>query len=229
MRLLQEKQKYLNLLNFFEDYPVLQIRSIGNSALVLGRSDREWLFVCSDSEQELKSLAQMLHAKEKCFAAVEDWMLPLLARDKQVAWTLTTNQYFLPGENSLPRQEFTVSPLVEADADTVYTNSEYKEFLTLEYVSDRIHRGLSASIRVGDQPVAWVMTQDDGAIGFLHVLNSHRKKGYARALTIALSTMLREKGRLPFACVKETNQPAISLMNQLGFVKDKRVHWLGLL
>ena len=42
--------------------------------------------------------------------------------------------------------------------------------------------GPSAGIRDSGKLVAWLMTQDDGSIGVLHVLDDYRGSGYAYRL-----------------------------------------------
>lgn len=227
-RLLREKRRNVNLLNFFDDYPVLDLRVAGDSALICGRSDRDWWYVSSSSEAELRELLKTLQPEDRCFAGVEDWMLPILSQDRQIAWILSTYMYFLPDDVSLPQTETYASSLEEGDASAIYSNSEYKEYISVEYVQDRIRRGTGFAVRDNGSPVAWILTQDDGAMGFLHVLPGYRKRGYGRSLTIILSRLLRQKAKIPFACVKETNIPAIRLVADLSFVKDKQIHWLEL-
>jgi len=227
-RVLQDRNRYFHVLNFFEDYPVLELRIAGDSALVRGASDREWLYTISNNPREFEDLIATLSEADRSFAAVEDWMLPILTQNRKAEWMLSTYQHCLPEEVSLPETDIFITELAPQDAAVMYENSEYKEFLTNDYIQDRIQRGIGAAVRVEGQLVAWILTQDDGAMGFLHVLHPYRKNGYARALTIHLSRLLRRQQKLPFACVKETNTPAISLLQRLGFEKGKRVHWLEL-
>jgi len=50
----------------------------------------------------------------------------------------------------------------------------------------RITNGESSCIQESDKLIAWAITQDDGDIGFLHVLPEHRKMGYGRIVTMDL-------------------------------------------
>ena len=74
-------------------------------------------------------------------------------------------------------------------------------------------------------PLAWAMTHDDSAIGFLHVLEAYRRQGFAYELTVYLIHQLRQQGKIPFVHIEETNLKSIHLAMKLGFRKDRRVHW----
>ena len=84
----------------------------------------------------------------------------------------------------IPKSEFEASPLSLADAETIYNNSEYKEALSIDYIKDRITNGSSVGLYEKDQLVAWGMTQDDGGMGFLHVLPECRRKKYGYNITL---------------------------------------------
>ena len=70
------------------------------------------------------------------------------------------------------------------------------------------------------------ITQDDGAIGFLHVLPEYRLRGYARDIIIDLSKKVRKQGKLPFAHIEEKNEKSMKLVVSLGFKKDRVVNWI---
>jgi 8-oxo-dGTP diphosphatase len=69
------------------------------------------------------------------------------------------------------------------------------------------------------------MTQDDGSIGVLHVLDEDRGRGYAYDLTVFLINRLREQGRLPFVQIEETNTKSMNLALSIGFRRDRRIRW----
>jgi 8-oxo-dGTP diphosphatase len=138
-------------------------------------------------------------------------------------------KFVLPASVALPMTVAgEIGTLSVADAGHIYENSNYQQYISVEYTRDCICGGPTVAIRDGGLLVAWAMTQDDGAMGFLHVLESYRSRGYGRRLTIALSSMLREKGQIPFAYVAEDNGNSIALLTSLGFVSDRAVQWLEL-
>jgi 8-oxo-dGTP diphosphatase len=79
-----------------------------------------------------------------------------------------------------------------------------------------------------DRLVAWGLTHDDGALGSLHVLDEYRKKGYGKEILISLIHQNRKLGKISFAQIEEKNVKATNLIEQLGFVKDRKVSWVKL-
>ncbi len=215
----------INVLNFIAENPVCGVEKLGTSVLIRGKSDRCWVYVSSMNEDELKNLAKKLSVRDNHFAAIEDWMVPILSAGKEMVWHLSMIQFILPEEVKLPKPNCEIKPLSLEDANHVYENSNYKEFISVEYVKERIFRGPSVAIREKNQLIAWVMTQDDSAMGFLHVLGNYRNRGYGYNVTIALIENLRKQGKRPFVYIEEDNQQAISLISKLGFARDKKIHW----
>lgn len=153
-------------------------------------------------------------------------MKPFLTESREVVRDLDMIQFILPGNLRLPKPAFETSSLDIRDAQNVYENSEYRDYLSVDYIRDRIARGPSAAIHEKDRLVAWAITQDDGAMGGLHVLESHRKQSYGFQVCLALCQKLRSQGKSPFAYVEQDNVTAIRLMKKIGFLEQKRVHWL---
>lgn len=222
----QDRIKNLNMLYFMADNPIHGLERVGNSVVLRGRSDRQWVYISSPNEQELNAVRKTLTDSDRFFAVIEDWMLPSLTAQKTLAWQLSTLKLVLPDHVTFPPlSPSSITPLSVDDADFLYDNSLYQGVSSPDYFRDRIRNGPSAGMRVSDQLVAWAMTHDDAAIGFLHVLEAHRHKGYAYGLTVHLIQQLRQCGRIPFVHIEETNLKSIRLAMKLGFQKDRRVHW----
>ena len=224
----KDRERNINILNFIETYAHQSYERVGNSVLLRGVSDHLWVFISSNSQAELRQLAARLTKEDIYFAAIEDWMVSLLIGNRKIAWDLNLIQYILPKHVLLPKPMYPHLALNIDDALYVCENSDYQDYFSVEYVEDRISRGPSAAIYEKDQLVAWALTQDDGAIGFLHVLESHRKKGYAYQVALGLSEQLRSRGRRPFAYIKKENSRSIKLFRKLGFIEQKQIHWFKL-
>jgi len=225
----EDPSRNTSILNFVERNEVLGVDREGRSVRVQGRSDHVWNYFSSESEDELRRLAARLGDGDDHFAVIEDWMLPIVCRGREMSWCLRMLRFALPPSVELPvTMTGEIGALSEADAEHIYENSNYQQYLSVEYTRDCIRGGPTVAIRDGGLLVAWAMTQDDGAMGFLHVLESYRNRGYGRRLTIALSSMLREKDKLPFAYVAEDNGNSIALLTSLGFVSDRTVQWFEL-
>lgn len=223
-----DEVRNISIINFVRDKQIHGVQWWGRSVLVRGRSDHDWVYVSSDSIEELNGLAGSLTEADTRFAAIEEWMIPALRRGLDTVWTLPMVRFAFPQDVALPPVERQPEPLTAADAAWMYENSDYREFISVEYTRDCIAGGPSVGIREDGVLIAWAMTQDDGAMGFLHVLESHRRKGYGRLLTIALAGEVRRRGRLPFAYVAEQNDNSISLLTGLGFRRDRKVQWFEL-
>lgn len=92
----RDPQRNINLLHFIADYAVTGYERAGDSLLVRSVSDRPWVFVSSSSEAELRQLARKLRPEDTHFAAVEAWMIPILAAGRKIGWDLSMMQFILP-------------------------------------------------------------------------------------------------------------------------------------
>jgi GNAT superfamily N-acetyltransferase len=221
-----DEVRNVNILYFMNDYPICYIEKIENSVIVKGTSDRDWIYISSESEEELKTIKGKLKINDNCFAVIEDWMIPILTKGSRTKWKLSTLKLFLPTNVVLPDNKYIVSDLRIEDAKFIYENSDYKEYISIEYIRDRIQKGLSSCIYDSKKLVAWAITQDDGAIGFLHVLSEYRLRGYGRDIIIDITKKVRKQGRVPFAHIEEKNEKSMKLALSLGFKKDRIVNWL---
>lgn len=224
---LLEKDKVNNvgIINFIKNNSIVSISIIGESILVKGTSDRNWIYISCRNKSELDLIKNNLTAEDDNFAAIDDWMVPHLCDGKKVIWDLSTIQFFLPDDVELSIPEIKTRALSERDAPIVYNNSEYKEYISLDYVMDRINHGISAGIYDNNKLVSWAITQDDGAIGFLHTLDDYRRKRYGYNITLAMIEKLRSINELPFAYAKKDNNRSINLLCKLGFRENKIIHW----
>lgn len=229
LRFLREDEpRNVGIANFLETCELLGVRRIGDSVHVRGRSDFVWNLFSSEDEGELCQLVEQLGGDDDRFAAVEEWMVPILARGRAIAWTLPMVRFVLPRGVELPALDGEVGRLQADDAAHIYEHSKYQQYISVDYTRSCILAGPSVAIRDGRLLVAWAMTQDDGAMGFLQVLDAYQRRGYGRRTTIALASELRRLGRLPFAYVAEDNRNSIGLLTSLGFVRDRKIQWLQL-
>ncbi len=214
------------MLNFIESYPVRSLERIGDSVLLRGESDCLWVYISSPDERELKAVAERLTGTDRAFAAIEEWMLPVLVQGKEFSWELSLTRLVLPEHITFPEAPGSpLGPLSLDDAEYIYEHSLYQKVTRADYIRERIQAGPSACVRESGKLAAWLMTQDDGSIGVLHVLDEYRGRGYAYDLTVYLIARLREQGRLPFVQVEDTNTKSMNLALKLGFRKDRRIRW----
>lgn len=215
----------ISIINFIKNNKIYKIEIIDNSVVVRGESDRRWVYISSNSKNELTAVIKSLSNEDDNFASIDEWIFPLLTKDKKVLWDLCMTQYYLPDNIRLPSVEYKTFPLAVDDAIVVYENSEYKDYISIEYVKDCIRKGISAGLFEKNKLVSWAITQDDGAIGFLHTMDEFRKKGYGYSITLSMIDQVRKNNGLPFANVLPSNNRMINLLLKLGFKENKKIHW----
>ncbi len=155
-------------------------------------------------------------------------MLPIITKEKRIDWKLTTMRYYYPSDSISESDNLNILKLNSEDPGFIFEHSKYKEFLSVDYLKERIEKSYSACIRESGKLVAWGLTHDDGALGSLQVMDEQRKKGYGRAILISLIEKCLQDKKIPFAQIEENNLPAVKLVRQLGFIEDRRVTWLKL-
>jgi 8-oxo-dGTP diphosphatase len=217
------------MIYFAKDNTVTGIEECGKSVILRGESDRPWVFIASANETELEAIIGTLNQSDKNFAAVEDWMVPIITRNKRVEWDISLIKLVYPDHLSVPETDSAgIVPLSPADAEYIFENSLYRDYISPEYIRGRIRGGVSAGIYDAGKPSAWIATQDDCAMGFLHVMKAYRGKGYAKKLTFYMIRKLRERGIIPFIYIQETNSPSLTLAERLGFRREGKIHWFGI-
>jgi 8-oxo-dGTP diphosphatase len=222
----ENEVKNINMLNFIKDNPVRSLERIGNSVLMRGESDCLWVYISGSDERDLEGVLRRLTPEDRTFAAIEDWMLPALTAGRKIEWHLSMVRLFLPEGVDLSGKRFPhIVPLSPDDADYIYEHSVYRKVTRAEYIRSRILAGPSAAVYESEKPVAWLMTQDDGSIGVLHVVEDYRGKSYAYDMTICIALEIRRKGGLPFVHIEEANTKAMNLARKVGFRRDRTLHW----
>jgi 8-oxo-dGTP diphosphatase len=226
----KDRIRNVNALNFIRDNRINSTEIVGDSVLIRGFSDRPWVYISSTSQEELKELTSKLTNEDKCFAVIEDWMTPLLyTKEEELRWKLTSVKLYYPDTTALPSLDFEENVKIELlhinDAQFMYDHYDYKEYASVPYIRSRIEKGVGLGLFKDKKLVGWIMTHDDGAMGFLHVLNEYRSRGYAMALSVSLIKMLRAMGEVPFVHIEPHNHQSMNLAIKAGFEKDRLINW----
>ena len=225
----QDKIKNLNILGFIKNYGFTSIDKIGDSVILRGKSDENWVYVSVGNKNRISELVKNFTDQDRFFAAVEDDILPFLSFSKKPVWKLSALKLVLPDHVKLPESLcYEIIPLTLKDIPFIYNNSVYKELLSENYIMERIEKGLSAGIYQSGRLAAWIMTHDDSALGFLHVLDEYRQKGMGYELALYLIKETVKQGQIPFVHIEETNLKSLKLAEKIGFEKDRKIHWLEL-
>jgi GNAT superfamily N-acetyltransferase len=159
----------------------------------------------------------------------EEWMLALVEPqtetfDGGIFWLFELDpKDFVDGERP------GVRPLEPEWADLVGRTWDPDWDRAGPYVRSRIEAGHAYAVYEDGQPVAWALlhfeTERVSMMGFLHVLQPHRGKGYARSVSSALVKDILKRGKVPALHVKTDNVPSLELTSSLGFHRVKKQVW----
>lgn len=225
----KDKIKNCNMINFIENNIIHDITKEGKSVLVKGTSDEDWVYISSSSEDEMKKLLDK-YSEEEYFVAMENWMLPCIIQGKEIEWKLSCIKLYFPEDSLISDMsrgsDNKIYKLTLDDSQYIYENSKYKEYTSLKYIQDRITNGIALGVRENNKLIAWLMTHDDGAIGFLNVLKDYRRKGYGYYLTMSIIKELRDKGKVAFIHIEENNIKSMKLALKTGFKEYGKIHWI---
>lgn len=222
----QDAMKNISILNFLKNNPVTSLKRMADSVILRGKSDRNWVYISCPDKEQLVDCLSLLSIEDRFFGAIEDWMMPLLIKNRQIVWDACFTRVILPEKESfILHDHIDITPLSPTDAAYLYEHSDYQDLTSAEYISDRIEQGPSAGICDSGRLAAWGLTHDDMAIGTLHVLEAYRNKAYAYHIIRYLSNELRKCGITPFAYITETNVASMNLFQKAGFRKDCIIHW----
>ena len=140
-------------------------------------------------------------------------------------WTNRCWLYELAGPPPPPVRGVRVEELGPADARAIA--ELWPHGRRVDYVRARIRCWPTYAVRRGGRLAGWGMTHDDGSMGFLHVLDEWRGRGFARAITAVLARRLLELGVRPHLYIMQDNRASISLTESCGFRRVKDYWWFG--
>lgn len=158
----------------------------------------------------------------------EEWMLPLFEPSAQemrarVAWL-----FAMDPKNFVDLQRHNVQPITPEWAPLIAKFWE-PDWPSEPYVRSRIEAGHAYGMLEDGKLVAWAMTHFEtekvSMMGFLHVLEEHRGKGYAKSVGSALIKDILERNKTPALHVFADNVPSMELTPAFGFHKVKRQVW----
>jgi ribosomal protein S18 acetylase RimI-like enzyme len=223
-KLIRHHRENMALFNLAEEYELMEIAEEDDMVMCRFRSDEAW---CHFSHSTTTGFLErtLNKTREDAFIVLSNTeVFTWLKGHSGLAWHITCIRLFMDHSVSVKLSPL-VGELSPGDLPLVYENSDYQQFLCMDYLYKRLILGGGYCVRINHHPVAWVMTHDDGSVGMLHVLNAHRGKGYARALVMAMASKVQKKGREVFAHIVPDNRPSLKLFTSLGFTPCCEVSW----
>lgn len=219
---------YDNMIFFKAHHKPLHESITEDGEVFVGKSDRPWVYMRSNDEKALQRLVRVLPKEYVNFALVEDWMVDILARNYKRTREMVCTRFYLPDDVILPHGDAEVTMLLVEDAEEIQNSHAYNEYTDLDYVRSQIENGYGAGVRITGKLVAWAITHDDGAIGFMYVKPEYRNKGYAESVTAFIAERLRRDGFAVYVHIEGDNVKSMNLAKKLGFVEDRKVRWFTL-
>jgi len=218
--------KNINVINFADGYPISRVEFVKDSVILTGKSDNDWTYISLADDGDMEEIITHLRYEDNHVAILDDCMLEYFKDTCDIEWILSCAKMIYRGNTDIAPEE--VSELTLEDAKYIQENNVYGDFTDVDYISDRIRKGIGLGIRIDDQLIAWILTHDDGAIGFMKVLKEHRNKGYAMKLSNETIRRLLEKGEIPFVHIEKNNEKSINLAKKAGFEYVGDINWIKL-
>ncbi len=216
------------IFGFFENYKIEKTFNSGKSHILTGSSDYTWAYISSDNKEELIKLLNDFAYETLYFANVEDWMLPLLTRNKKIEWRLTTERFYIPEKKEVVKPGIECKPIDPQMGDYIYNNSAYKDFTSVEYICDRLSKDISAGFWQDHRLAGWALTHDDSSLGFLNILQQYRGKGIGENLLRFLVCERINNDKMAFVNIESQNVQTKKLLSKIGFEFDRKVSWIKL-
>lgn len=175
-----------------------------------------------------REVLQALPAGPAYFHMTAEWPFALLEPrcsepSFRPAWL-----FALDAKDFVDRQTHEVAPVTPEWSAKVAKLWE-PEWSSEPYVRGRIEAGPSFGVYIDGELVAWDMThfETDRVVmmGFLHVVEGHRGKGYAKSAGSALVREILRRGKIPVCHVYADNVPSLELTAGLGFHRVTRQVW----
>ncbi len=218
----------ISMLGFFSKHSPTKVLRVGSSIMAKGVSDEEWWYLSCRSTEDFDWFIDQSGSNDRYLACIDNQILERVKQKFTCRWVLSCQRFYFPMSIQLPKFSLKATPALPADAEHIYSNSNYKTFSNVDYIKEQISAGPSSVHRVGDVLAGWVLTHDDGAMGMLHVLDLYRRQGIAKALVVDLIKKIRCLGLMPFTYVEPSNKASMELVKSLGFIPDRSIHWVCL-
>jgi ribosomal protein S18 acetylase RimI-like enzyme len=240
----KNRAKNISMIGIIENYGIENSLKYEASLLITVKTDHLWCYTATDRKEELTELIKKFNNQTNYFASLEDWMIPVVSQNREIEWELKTERLILPEKVELnssvqkktessdqkieAEAEIEIRQLKSKDADFIFNHSHYQDFTSKAYIRERIEADCSAGIFIKGELAGWGLTHDDGALGFIHVRENFRKRGFARLIMQQLIRDKRENKKNVFLNVEPDNLKAKKLFYLLGFEFDRMISWIKL-
>lgn len=114
-----------------------------------------------------------------------------------------------------------IRPLSEPHLEEVYQSWHMQEVCTtceIRYAF-QLHREFALGVfcKKTDRLLGWCFRTTYGGIGYLHIRDEARGRGYAKLLTGHMTKKMAERSIKPFAVIRNPNEISIRVFTAIGF------------
>lgn len=126
---------------------------------------------------------------------------------------------------SLENISLNIKPLTLQHVEDVV--NLYSHNIGTEYIENRIRAKKLFGGYLRNELVGIVGIHEEGSIGMLEIVPSHRGNGYASQLLLWLCAKIKSQGCIPYSQITVNNDASRRLHQKLGFfLTDDYVYWL---
>lgn len=157
-----------------------------------------------------------------------------LKSNYKINWTEICWLYYYDGtgyegltsEYTFESKAYTLDVLRKSDISKVFEHYTYKDD-GIGYIESIIENQPTQCARYKGLPVSWVVQREDGSLGIMYTLESHRRKGLGEWLSKHLIHQVIQKGEMPYLHIVVGNAASVALAERLGFKKYGKIVWFG--
>lgn len=196
---------------------------------VLGvRPETRRLVAAAEPSHRLEGLLDLLPRGEYRLTSVDAELVPAFEQALEVTFRTPVWLYQLRQQDLRPSRGVATRPIEASQASMIAALWSPERDATA-YVRRRIEEGITSGVEVDGELVAWDMTHFETdrvvMLGFLHVKEAYRGRGYAKVVTTSTAEKVFAKGKMAAAEVFEDNLPSLRLTEGMGFQRVKRQVW----
>ena len=197
-------------------------------AVLAVRPETGGLTAAAAPAANLRRLVDLPPAGRYRFTSVDLGLVPYLEEGFETEWGTPVWLYRMAPEDLRPTREAETRPVRPSEADMIAAHwSPNRD--RRAYVRRRIEEGITSGIEVDGELVAWDMTHFETdrvvMLGFLHVKEAYRGRGFAKTVTTATAGKVFAKGKVAAAQVFEDNRASLRLTEGMGFRRVGRQIW----
>ncbi|MFQ6012270.1 MAG: GNAT family N-acetyltransferase [Thermoplasmata archaeon] len=197
-------------------------------AVLAVRPETRRLAAAAEPPDRLEDLLALLPRGTYRLTSVDVELIPLVRRALQTTFRAPVWLYRMRPEDLRPSRMVETRPVAVSEAPMIAALWAPERDAS-EYVRRRIEEGITSGIEVDGELVAWDMTHFETdrvvMLGFLHVKEGYRGRGYAKTVTTATCEKVFARGKVAAAEVFEDNLPSLRLTEGMGFQRVKQQVW----